>query len=161
MLSYKKMSLFDATIGGILVHGCNAQGVWGSGIAVPFKQKFPRAWKQYNDYCLMMLEDDKKFGAVGTSFITNYENGYNVGCLITSFSYGHDKDSPEKIALQTILALDNFYKEYVYEGHVNTTIYSNKFNSGLFNVPWEKTEKALEYFVKRYNLNWVVCDINL
>lgn len=31
MLKYEKMSLFDAPPGAILMHGCNAQGVWGRG----------------------------------------------------------------------------------------------------------------------------------
>lgn len=156
MLKYKKMSLFDAEPGSILVHSCNAHGVWGSGIAAQFKEKFPRAFSQYNNYCKIMFGEDR-YGTVGTCFTANEEN-YDIGCLITSLSYGKDKDNPDEILLQTILALNEFCKD---NGDTFSTIYSNKFNSGLFNVPWKKTEKTLEYFVKRYNLNWVVCDPNL
>lgn len=32
---------------GIFVHGCNAQGVMGSGIALQIKEKYPEAFKEY------------------------------------------------------------------------------------------------------------------
>lgn len=158
MISYKKMSLFDAPEGSILVHGCNAQGVWGSGIAAPFKEKYPRSWKEYNSYCEKALEKDKKFGAVGTTLITNQENKRFIGCLITSFSYGKDRDSVEDIVAQTFLALDSLFRNLKESNELDRPIYSNKFNSGMFKVDWRYTERCLQYFVKRYGVEWVVCD---
>jgi O-acetyl-ADP-ribose deacetylase (regulator of RNase III) len=32
---------------GIIVHGCNARGVMGSGIALQIKQRYPLAYKEY------------------------------------------------------------------------------------------------------------------
>jgi len=155
MIIYKKMSLFDAPEGSILVHGCNAQGVWGSGIAAPFKARYPRSWKEYNSYCLKALEKDPKYGAVGTTLITSQENKRFVGCLITSFSYGKDKDSVADIVAQTFLALDSLFRQ---AAALEKPIYSNKFNSGMFKVDWQYTERCLKYFVNRYNVEWIVCD---
>lgn len=155
MITHKKMSLFDAPEGSIIVHACNAQGVWGSGIAEAFKAKYPRSFKEYNEFCMEGLKKDPAFGRVGSTLVTNQENKRFVGCLITSFDYGRNKDNPEDIIAQTYLALDALFKERDMTGH---PIYSNKFNSGMFKVDWQYTERVLRYFVKRYNLEWVVCD---
>jgi O-acetyl-ADP-ribose deacetylase (regulator of RNase III) len=32
---------------GIIVHGCNCQGVWGSGVAKQMKEKYPEAFTKY------------------------------------------------------------------------------------------------------------------
>jgi O-acetyl-ADP-ribose deacetylase (regulator of RNase III) len=34
---------------GILVHGCNARGAMGAGIALAIKQRFPQAFRMYRD----------------------------------------------------------------------------------------------------------------
>lgn len=154
-IRYYKISLFDAPQGCPIVHGCNAQGVWGSGIAAPFKDLYPRSYFEYHTYCVKALEKDPKFGAVGTTLITHQENKRKVGCLVTSFDYGKNRDTPEDILAQTYLALDSFCKQHT---DITVPVYSNKFNSGMFKVPWEDTVKVLEYFVKRYNLVWCVCD---
>jgi ADP-ribose 1''-phosphate phosphatase len=160
-IEYKKMSLFDAPEHSILVHGCNAKGVWGSGIAVPFKEKFPRAFKEYNEYCLAMLEAEPKYGAVGSALLADRDNKYYVGCLITSFDYGRNRDDPHTIIGQTYLALHDFVRGLQFDNRMSDTIYSNKFNSGMFKVDWKYTETVILYFVNRYNLNWVVCDPDL
>lgn len=145
MIIYKKMSLFDAPEGSILVHGCNAKGVWGSGIAKEFKLRFPNSFLQYHNHC--------KDNGVGTFFLTEPENTYKVGCLITSNNYGNSVDSKEKILENTKKALNDMIKP-----GISAIYYSNKFNSGLFKVPWEETEKLLESFTKKLDIDWVICD---
>jgi len=36
---------------GLIVHGCNAQGVMGSGVAKSIKEKYPAAFQTYADFC--------------------------------------------------------------------------------------------------------------
>lgn len=140
------MSLFEAPGGSLLVHACNAKGVWGSGIAKEFKERFPTAYKRYNQFC----QNKNPLGA-GQLF---EDNGYFIGCLITSSGFANSLDSKDAILVHTTLAL----KDLMSFQEMN--IYSNKFNSGLFKVPWEETEKILKVFVERYDLNWTVCDPN-
>ncbi|ESQ88967.1 hypothetical protein ABAC460_14395 [Asticcacaulis sp. AC460] len=33
----------------VICHGCNAQGVMGSGIAVPIRNRYPMVFKAYRD----------------------------------------------------------------------------------------------------------------
>lgn len=147
-IKYIKGSLFDvAEPESILIHAVNCRGVWGSGIAKEFKIKFPQSFEIYHYSC-----SNKNVGEAG---ICKQENGYSVGCLYTSESYGKEVDDKDKIIVQTTLALNDLVTVCLpikYKGK----IYSNKFNSGLFGVPWEETEKILAYFVERYNLDWTV-----
>lgn len=140
------------------MHGCNAQGMWGSGIARVFAANYTTAYKEYAEFCRHNLVLDPQFGAVGKALLTSEEHGRRVGCLITSTHYGAKKDSPSQIIFQTILALKDLMS-YLNTYQLRTEpIYCNKFNSGLFNVPWDNTERVLKYFAERYDLNFVVCD---
>jgi ADP-ribose 1''-phosphate phosphatase len=147
-LIYEKMSLFDAPAGSIIVHACNAQGMWGSGIAKEFAKRYPESYKCYSYWAHRM--------GTGRFLLCSLENYHQVGCLITSKDYGPTKDSPGLITYNTVLALEELVQE---PGPL--TIYSNKFNSGLFDVPWEVTELVLKGFVEKYDVTWTICDPSL
>lgn len=152
-IQYKKISLFDAPKGSILVHACNAQGIWGSGIAKDFKSEFPKSFEQYNKYCTNNLP----YHTSGTALVTEEENNYRVGCLITSSDFGGRLNAEKLILDNTKHAL-----EKLAQTHPNSQVYySNKFNSGFFKVPWEQTEKLIKDFVKKHNKTWIICDPNL
>lgn len=42
----------DKNVSQFIVHGCNAQGVMGSGIAKEVKQRYPEAFKAYYDFVI-------------------------------------------------------------------------------------------------------------
>lgn len=162
MVTYQKMSLFDAPHGSIIVHACNSQGVWGSGIAKPFKEKYPKSFREYHEFC-KMSNDEPRGSACGQAGLSSSYDGepHTVGWLITSHNYGQLKDSPEVIKVYTTLALHNFCKLVVERNYLSTSkidVYSNKFNSGLFSVPWEDTELILNTVLKSFpKINWIVC----
>jgi len=155
MLKYKKMSLFDAPPGSILMHACNAQGVWGRGIAAEFKRRFPASYKEYVADCTDYINDSPLWGAAGKSLFLNEEGGYQVCCLVTSYDYTH-VDDKKTILMQTVMALEDFC---VTQDPQHKSIYCNKFNSGLFAVPWEETASILKYFEMKYNLDITVCEL--
>lgn len=148
-LIYKKMSLFDAPVGSTLVHASNANGVWGSGIAKDMKDRFPGAFHSYKECC----EQERML----SKFDMVTEGGYNIASIVTSDSYGTKVDSPEEILVSTTIALNDLC-DYLSDTDRNV-VYSNKFNSGLFKVPWERTESILKVLVDRYNINWIVCEL--
>lgn len=155
MIKYKKMSLFDAPEGSILVHACNAQGVWGSGIAAEFKERYPRSFKEYYNFC------DREVASPGTVICHSQENKRHPVSLITSLNFGKDRDDETTILVNTTLALNEMCQEYFSSIIDNDAkFYSNKFNSGMFKVPWERTEEILKVFIKRYGLDWTVCEWN-
>lgn len=163
MLTYKKMSLFDAPEGSILVHACNSQGKWGRGIAKTFRDLYPESYGEYARFCERFLKSPEG-SAVGHALITSGENDRGVGCIITSHHYSPElKDSVEVIKINTALALNNLMDQiqvYIDDDNFDGgVVYSNKFNSGLFGVPWEDSELILKTLLKRYpQIKWVVCD---
>lgn len=152
-LNYKNGSLFDAPEGSVLVHACNAKGVWGRGIAKEFKTRFPKSYDEYFWLC----SEAKEHGTYlpGHSFLLCEENNYQVGCLVTSYGFLNDLD-PESVVLnQTREALDSLCLDLE---HYNIfEVHSNMFNSGLFNVPWEKSEALLKEVLEKHpDITWTV-----
>jgi len=162
-LEYKKMSLFDAPEGSIIVHACNAQGSWNSGIAKEFKERYPRSFQHYEEYCRLNPRH-LKVGR-GKLLSSTIEHKHKVGILITSNKYGAEKDPKELIKIQTTLAINQLLETNLAAHGRNPSvkgiIYSNKFNSGLFKVPWKETELILTTVLKHYSwITWIVCDPN-
>jgi ADP-ribose 1''-phosphate phosphatase len=163
MVIHKKMSLFDAPYDSIIVHACNSQGVWGSGIAKAFKEKYPESFKEYSFFCNMANKE--RGTATGRSDLSSFHvsEPHWVGWIVTSHNYGELKDSVEQIKINTTLALQEFC-EKVYKAHPRDEyplieVYSNKFNSGLFAVPWSDSELILNTVLKDFKrINWIVCD---
>lgn len=76
---------------GIIVHGCNAQGVMGGGIAAQIKQKYPTAFKEYFNMLKKHEEHGCKdcLGSVNISKIPN-TNDFYIANAITQEYYGTD-----------------------------------------------------------------------
>lgn len=163
-LEYKKMSLFDAPERSIIVHACNAKGSWNAGIAAEFKNRYPYALKDYEGFC-----QEDRYSIVGHSgsSMWHISEPHHVWWLITSSGYGSERDSKEQIKINTTLALYHMCRRVnehrkwteTKEGDI-IEVYSNKFNSGLFQVPWEETELILLTILKRFSkINWIVCEV--
>lgn len=143
---YQKGSIFDYKEPCMYLHACNAQGVWLSGIAHEFAERYPYAYEEYKGYCRIT----KKLP--GHSLIAR-DGDQQIACLITSEKYGQLKDPVEKILFQTAWALNDL-APYLPPG---TVIVSPKINAGLFCVPWEKTEMIIEKFLERQpDITWIV-----
>lgn len=141
---YHKMSLFDAPRDSCLVHACNSMGVWSKGIARTFAEKFPDSFTIYKEIC-------KLFPTLGRAYLIR-DKDYYIGCLFTSKDFGPRKDPPDMILKSTQKALDDFMSSISH----GIPIYSNRFNSGLFNVPWTDTENLLLNHPD--TREWHVCD---
>ena len=121
--------------------------LWGSGIAKEMNKRFPDAFAHYRTSCLQ-----KKMLSY---YDYQYDSQYYIASLVTSGGYGTDVDNQKEILLNTSKALIDFLG-YVQDS--DHQIYSNKFNSGLFKVPWEETEDILKRVVEAFNIDWIVCE---
>lgn len=65
MIEYKKGNLLDVTKG-IIMHGCNCQGVMGSGVALAVKRKYPLAFDRYSQMCADFKDDGIEGKLLGT-----------------------------------------------------------------------------------------------
>lgn len=139
---YTAGDLFHAPKGAVLVHACNCQGVWGSGIAAQFAERFPDAYVKYAEFC-------KKDNPHPGSIKLIQDDGYTIACLLTSQHYGSFIDSP-KLILEATGRCVNKLRIFIDKTRF---VASPKINSGLFNVPWEDTEKVIK---KNWHGDWHV-----
>jgi len=150
---YKKGNLFDVKDPiAILLHACNCKGVWGSGIAVEFKRRFPAAYKDYQRRCA--VRGKKLLGVASLVFVLNPPQ--RVACLFTSNNYGPHKDPEKKILKNTDKAIENLFA-FLKDG---AEIHSPKINSGKFSVPWEKTAEIIENHLNRRDIKWTVWEFD-
>lgn len=84
MIIYKQGNLLDIKEG-IIAHGCNTQGVMGSGVARAVKAKYPDAYYSYLDH----LNEGYSLGTVDFVQVTS---DLIVANCITQSHYGTNKD---------------------------------------------------------------------
>lgn len=159
-IQYRKQSLFDAPKNAIIIHACNAQGIWGAGIAEEFADRYPGSYEDYRAYC------KESYNVLGTGALSwkPVEESHWVGWIITSEGFGKNLDSPAQIKANTAVALFQLCKDIMsYERREPTVnVYSNKFNSGMFRIPWSETEIILKAVLRHFpKIRWIVCDPEL
>jgi len=58
----------------IIIHACNTQGVWGAGVALEMKKRFPDAFEAYRAYCLEEKKahspENEQDGLIGRCMLT-------------------------------------------------------------------------------------------
>lgn len=133
MIEYRKGSIFSAekTVRTWFAHACNAQGVWGAGVARGFREKYQREFLTYQEFCQRHTDAND---AVGRGLLAG-----RIVCLITSGDYGPRHDGPDAILEATDVALREAMR-IIGRGEIHMP----KINSGLFEVPWEKTAAVIE-----------------
>ncbi|RAR08226.1 adp-ribose 1 -phosphate phosphatase [Stemphylium lycopersici] len=161
-LTHHTGALFTAPPQTLLLHACNTQGTWGAGIALAFKQAYPKAYAIYHAYCT--VEHSFKAGnsvPVGTALlIPPVDKGtpHWIGCLFTSRRYGKGRDGVESIVRSTGTAVEGVLElvRAVNEGVVGDRdkegiagVRMCRINSGKFGVEWKRTEEVLRGIVVR------------
>ena len=165
-ITEKTADMFAFPKSTLLIHACNTQGHWGAGIAKAFKDRYPAAYKIYHSHCTRPTNASSRHLS-GTALLippqvqsrdkAEAETGHFVGCLFTSRGKGRDKDSPATILANTGPAMRDLLKQVEAwnagddddddddddERKVGELVMC-RINSGLFNVPWEKTRAVLE-----------------
>lgn len=159
----------------IVIHSCNCRGSWGGGIAYQLAQRYPKAEQVYRNICEKYNE--RLLGKC--LLIPSFESENLIICCLFTSTYGgsvHDQQS--SILENTLLALDrlrniiyrkpNFLEDNVDkkldilmrnldENLSNYNLEMPKINSGIFGVPWEKTEQLLgEYSTGEHPLHFDV-----
>ncbi|KAK3320775.1 hypothetical protein B0T19DRAFT_247927 [Cercophora scortea] len=146
--------LFDAPPRTVLIHACNCTGSWGGGIALAFKKSYPAAYEVYNAQCKQTTPDR----LVGKALLIpppppppaatgsrEAQKQHYIGCLFTSKRYGRARDSPEEILKATGPAMRHLMRQIAAEGGGRVgEIRMCQINSGLFDVPWPLSRKAIQ-----------------
>lgn len=132
---YKQGDLLECTEK-VIVHGCNAQGVMGSGVALAIKNKYPDAYKAYLA--------SKQYGGMvlGRCTYSEQSDGRVVINAITQQFYGrnpHVKYVSYEAVAEVFNMINMFCKERGYR-----EIAIPKIGAGLANGDWAIIEKIIE-----------------
>lgn len=95
-MKYVVGNLLDVT-SGTIVHGCNAYGVMGSGVAAAVRQKYPDVYERYRDWCLRY---ENKEDLLGRVLVCRIDKELNVANLISQMAFGTDKRHTDYPAIE-------------------------------------------------------------
>lgn len=131
-MKYVKGDLLSVT-SGIIVHGCNAQGVMGSGVAKAIKAKYPGAYqKYYSEYLAGLL-------VPGWISIYNPTNQLTIVSGITQEYYGRDKN----VVYVDYDSLAEVFRKVksIWPG---VPVHIPKIGAGLANGDWEIISRIID-----------------
>ena len=147
-IQYIQGDFFSAT-NCFLLHACNCQRNWGSGVAAQFARLFPGAYRQHQ------IISANKPGEI--QFLPTPAEVDGIICLFTSDGYGRYVDSPDTIVKNTEKSLKTLEDFFALRDIGTIKIASPKINAGLFNVPWEQTAGLIEDFlIRNPKVEWMV-----
>lgn len=129
-----KRDLFT-TNAGFIVHGCNAQGVMGSGVAKIVKQKYPKA---FADYRKVFETDGLELGRV---YWSEQPDGMMIGNAITQQNFGVHK---RQVSYPAVMACFQQIEEELY-GEI---VAIPRIGAGLGGGEWEIIEEIIDFTVK-------------
>ena len=139
-------------------HGCNAQGVMGSGVALAIKNKWPKAFESYKEFISKKVEiiqelfPDEEFNTF-QSILGDYDiaevapNKFVVN-IFTQNLFGHDKGKYARY-IAIVIALDRFCE--VNPGVKLALPY--KFASDRGGLDWDRVEDLLRELEERHPTN--------
>lgn len=131
-MKYINGNLLDAT-SGIIVHGCNAQGVMGSGVAKAVKAKYPGAYQKYYAEYL--------HGLLTPGWISMYNPSRYLTIVsgITQEYYGRDKN----VVYVDYDSLAEVFRKVknIWPG---VPVHIPKIGAGLANGDWEIISRIID-----------------
>jgi O-acetyl-ADP-ribose deacetylase (regulator of RNase III) len=159
MSSLARIKINDITniTEGILVQGCNCQGVMGSGVALAIRNKYPEIYTTYKK--LWDIRMELKLGStqfcVGPEFTGQLPEGYEVWRVpglppklvivnaMTQYSFG--KDGHKYVDYHAVGSC--FQQVRAVAGHTNLPVYYPLIGCGLgggeWSEVWSKIDSAL------------------
>lgn len=124
---------------GLIVHGCNAQGVMGGGVAAQIRTKYPVAYEQYKN--LAMGE-----GSLGTCQIVKVTEELFIGNCITQLFYGNDGRKYADIrAVRKSLDSAMFWCDLFEQ-----PLHMPEIGCGLGGLQWNEIAEVAEVLEKKY-----------
>lgn len=136
---------------GLIIHGCNAQGVFNKGIAKQIRSLYPECYNQYIKNFDFVKElypncfDDVLLGTIGIIEINKDLVFVNA---ITQKYFGNDKN----VVYVNYDAIAKVFNKIVkLNDHYNLTIKFPKIGAGLANGDWDKISKIINNELQTFN----------
>jgi O-acetyl-ADP-ribose deacetylase (regulator of RNase III) len=141
---YKRGNIVKAKEQNIL-HGCNCQGVMGSGVALSIKNNFPKAYRQYKKY----IKHNGKDNIFGSIQIVKCDNK-NIFNLFTQKYYGklHKKFDYNNFNQIIVKLVDEVLNNKKYKNEIALP----RIGAGRGKGRWDKIEKIIKKNTKDKNI---------
>ena len=143
----KTGNLLDITKGHI-VHGCNAQGVMGSGVALAIKNMYPAAFQDYRE----IYEDEGLELGVPYPYMPSTE--LVIWNAITQDGYGSPTRNCSYDAIQT--CFEDINAAVLMFDHVVKEIHIPAIGAGLGGGAWEIIREIIEQTVTVPVTLWIL-----
>lgn len=137
----------------MLIHGCNARGVMGSGVALAIKKKWPEVERQYQKWLKLPDIEGSPLGSVNFANTTDGEKV--VANLISQNYYG--SDGKVYADLRAIRHGMNVVGAYLLARPFETKeIATVKIGCGLGGLKWDQVHDIFKQWEDRFGYNLVV-----
>lgn len=155
-MDYRKGNLLNQVGIGIIVHGCNAQGVMGAGFAKQLATKYPEAFLAYKNG--LQIEKENPLGKVYYHTVFHCEDRQfviaNAITQATTRTYVGQKctsyDAVDQ-AMEKIFgdfSIENSYRDF----GPNFQIHMPKIGAGLGGGNWEVIETIIRVRATEFNM---------
>lgn len=129
-----------------IIHGCNAQGKMGAGVALEVRKKWPEVFRAYSQVCKLRNAEE----IVGTCISTPTNDGHVIGNLITQKYYGRGVFArPSWIQSSIVEFITQFRPE---------VIASPKIGCGLGGLLWADVSPIYKQIEEEYNVEFFIYD---
>lgn len=161
MITYVKQDLCKISHG-IIIHGCNARGVMGAGVAKAIKEKWPIAFTTYKQHLLTHAHNNTS--GLGTWSIVKVEDtllgGAYVVNAITQLDYGRQPGRIYADVRAIEQSLDSIF-QYVIETNLSDMpIYIPKIGCGYGGLDWDScVRNIVEILDAKYSFHLYVCSL--
>lgn len=144
---------------GIVAHGCNCQGVMGSGVALAIRNKWPKAYETYNAICVSYSKTHELLGDV--HFVVVEMDAAGVPTVIvancfTQHLFGRDKVHADVDAVEGSLT-----QAFTLASGANMPLYMPRIGCGLGGLNWDtQVGPVVEKLSEKFSTVEVnVCDL--
>lgn len=151
-MKFKKGNLLDATET-LIAHGCNAQGVMGSGVAKYVREKWPEAYEEYHDLCEEY--EGRRDELLGSNHYFTVGEDQVLVNAITQVTYGEGKQARYTAVVDCLVVA---IEDYWVEGET-IQVAIPLIGCGLGGLKWEVLKELLEEVEERYDAEFVVYEL--
>ena len=147
MIKYIKGDLLRATEG-YIVHGCNCQGVMGSGVALAIKNKYPDAYYDYINYVSAYTDTSiRGRNLLGDIQYTKVTDKLTIANAFTQQFYG--KDGKQYASYAAIEDVMQSLKDFT---SLDTHIHMPRIGCGYGGLDWSEVSQYIEYYLANHNV---------
>lgn len=149
-IKYKKGDIIEATEV-LIAHGCNAQGVMGSGVAKEIRAKWPLAFTAYKDFY------DSRGLMLGDVIIVNIDNEDKIiaNCITQEF-YG--LDGTKYVDYNSIKMAMNKVVSYCEINNIQSFAIP-RIGAGYGGGDWSEIKKILQSSIEDSNIDIIVYEL--